>query len=91
MNTVMPRTKKMDKEFTQLDSKFKSYKKKSQANKLLIKRNWEFILSMDNYLTQLESIVSEQDPFRCKPPVATDEDLNGNYYAEDTDFSFRSS
>ena len=88
MNTVMPRTKKMDKEFSQLDSKLESYKRKSQANELLTKRNRELILAMDERLTQLEGIVSEQDPCRCKPPVTADKDLNSNYYVEDSNFSF---
>ena len=48
MNTVMIRTEKMDKEFSQLDSKLESNKKKSQANELLTKRNRELILKMDD-------------------------------------------
>ena len=55
----MPRNEKMDKEFSQLDSKLESYKKISQGNELLTKRNRELILSMDKRLTQLEVIVSE--------------------------------
>ena len=43
---------------------------------------------MDERLTQLEGIVSEQDPCRCKPPVTADKDLNSNYYADDSNFSF---
>ena len=43
---------------------------------------------MDERLTKLEGIVSEQDPCRCKPPVTADKDLNSNYYAKDSDFSF---
>ena len=60
----MPRTKKMDKGFSQLDSKLESYKKKSQGNELLTKRNRELILAMDERLTQLEGIVSKQDPLQ---------------------------
>ena len=81
MNTVTPRTKKMDKEFSHLDSKLESYKRKSQANELLTNRNRELILSMDKCLTQLEGIVSEQDPCRCKPSVTADEDLDNNYFS----------
>ena len=42
---------------------------------------------MDKRLKQLEGIVSEQDPCRYNPPVKADEDLNSNYYAEESNFS----
>ena len=75
MNKFMPRTEKLDKVFSQLETKLEGFTK-TKAYEWLIVKNCKPSLSPYSCLTKLEGIVCKQEPCRRKPLKNSEEDVN---------------
>ena len=71
----MPRTEKLDKVFSQLETKLEGFTK-TKAYEWLIVKNCKPSLSPYSYLTKWEGIVCKQEPCRRKPLKNYEEDVN---------------